>query len=113
MIKLYGVPSCNQIRKSKALLDEHGIEYEFIHVKKNPVSAEKLKMAVDQLGLDRVLNSKGPTFRKLGLKDKQLDDKALFDWLLKEQGMIKRPLIEKDGKFHVGYDEEEIINFVK
>lgn len=66
-----------------------------------------------QLGLDIVLNSKGATFRKLGLKDMGLNDDELFQRLLKEQGMIKRPLIEKNGRFRIGFDETGILEFVK
>jgi len=113
VIKLYGVPNCQQIRKTKALFHENNIAYEFIHVKKDPVSEERLKEVVAQLGLDKALNSKGATYRKLGLKQMNLSDEELFAWLLKEQGMIKRPLIEKDGRFWIGYEPEGILHFLE
>lgn len=87
------------------------MDYEFINVKKTPLSADRLQLAVVQLGLDAVLNSKGATYRKLGLKDMNLTPDQAFDWLLREQGMIKRPLIEKDGQFMVGFDEQAIKEF--
>ena len=76
---------------------------------------EQLKEIADQLGIRAITNSKGPTYRKLGLKDKDLTDDELLEWLHKEQGMIKRPLIEKDGKYWVGakgFDEEAILSFI-
>ena len=79
----------------------------------NPLNQETLRLAVNQLGLDIVLNRKGMLYRKLGLKDKKLSTKQLFEELLKEQGMIKRPIIEKDGLFHCGYDETAILGFLK
>lgn len=113
MIKLYGVPNCQKIRKTKALFEENAIEYEFVNVKKHPLTREELQAVVEQLGLENVLNSKGPTFRKLGLKGKNLSDDELFEWLLKEQGMINRPLIKKDNRYWIGFDEQGILNFVK
>ena len=112
MIILYGVPTCQKIRKTKALLEELNVEYQFVNVKKTPISEEELRNIVNQLGLQNVVNSKGPTYRKLGLKDKNLDDEALFQILLKEQGMITRPLIKKGNKYWIGFDEQGIRNFV-
>ncbi len=113
MITVYGVPTCQKIRKTKALLEENGIEYQFVNVKKQPISREELQKVVEQLGLMNVLNYKGPTFRKLGLKGKNLSEEELFEWLLKEQGMINRPLIKKGEKYWVGFDEQGILEFVK
>ncbi|HGY54914.1 MAG TPA: hypothetical protein ENK44_04375 [Caldithrix abyssi] len=76
---------------------------------------EQLREIAGQLGVWSITNSKGPTFRKLGLKGKDLSDDELLEWLHKEQGMIKRPLIEKDGTYWVGekgFDEEAILNFI-
>ncbi len=95
------------------VLDENKIEYEFINFKKAPVYESFLRDVVAQLGLDVVLNSKGATYRKLGLKQMGLNEDELFHWLVKEQGMIKRPLIEKNGRFWIGFDESGILKFVK
>lgn len=113
MIKLYGVTSCKKIRDSKALFENNAIAFEFVNVKKTPISESQLREIVNLLGLSTVMNNKGPTFRKLGLKEMNLNDHDLFQWLLKEQGMINRPLIERNAKYLVGYDEQNILNFIK
>jgi Spx/MgsR family transcriptional regulator len=111
MIKVFGVPSCNKIRNTKNVLDNNAIAYEFVNVKKTPVSSAQLKIIVEQLGIDKVLNKQGLTYKKLGLKEKNLSENELFDWLLKEQGMIKRPLIEKEGRYAIESDKDKIIEF--
>ena len=113
MVTLYGVPTCQKIRKTRALFEENGIDYQFVNVKKQPLSREELKAVVDQLGLEKAVNSKGPTYRKLGLKDKNLSDEELFEVLLQEQGMITRPLIKKGDRYWIGFDEQGILDFVK
>ena len=65
-----------------------------------------------QLGIDLVVNSKGATYRKLGLKQKNLNEDELFEVLISEQGMIKRPLIENKGRFWIGFDETGILDFI-
>ncbi|MBD3223146.1 MAG: Spx/MgsR family RNA polymerase-binding regulatory protein [Caldithrix sp.] len=112
MIKLYGVPTCKKIRDTKALLDNNGIEYNFINVKKTPIDEDHLRKIVQQVGLNKAVNKKGATFRKLGLKDQKLNEEQLFQWLFKEQGMITRPLIEKDGRFWIDYNLDAIEQFV-
>lgn len=67
---------------------------------------------VNQLGLIHVLNTRGMTYRKLGLGQKKQTSEELFGELFREQGLIKSPLIEKNGKFWVGYDESGIIDFI-
>jgi arsenate reductase-like glutaredoxin family protein len=42
-----------------------------------------------------------------------MSDKERFENILKEQSMIKRPLLERDGRFHVGFDEGAIKEFLK
>ena len=113
LIKVYGVPTCDKIKKTKSLLDNNKISYTFFNVRNEPLDRESLSIAVEQLGLDIVLNRKGLLYKKLGLKNKDLNDQQLFDELFKEQGMIKRPLIEKNGLFHCGFDELAILEFVK
>ncbi|WP_081475038.1 arsenate reductase family protein [Caldithrix abyssi] len=112
MITLYGVPTCQKIRKTRALLEQLDIDYQFVNVKKTPIPEDELRTIVAQLGLDKVINSKGPTYRKLGLKNKNLSDEELFQILLKEQGMITRPLIKKGDRYWIGMDEEGIKQFL-
>lgn len=112
MILVYGVPSCDKIRKTKTLLSSHNINFAFINVRQKPIERKQLKQIVDKLGLDIVLNRKGMLYRKKGLKEKKLNADQLFDELHDEQGMIKRPLIEKDDRYFVGYDEKAIIDFI-
>ncbi len=65
------------------------------------------------LNSNSVFNKKGPTFRKMKLNYNDLRSENKLDLLFENQGMIKRPLLEKDNKFFVGYDEEKILDFVK
>ena len=113
MISVFGVPTCDKIKKTQSLLNSNSIDFEFINVRKSPISKDELKNIIEQLGLEVVLNKRGMLYRKLGLKDKNLSDQQLFSELLNEQGMIKRPLIKKGDKYHSGYDDEAIIKFLK
>ena len=113
MIQVYGVPTCNKIKKTKQLLDEQKVTYFFVNVKKEPISIEKLEKILNQISLDQLINRKGTTYRFLGLKDKKLSSSELKSIVLENQSIIKRPLIEKDNQYMCGFDETKIINFLK
>ena len=113
MIKLFGVPSCNKIRDAKVILESNNIEYQFINVKKTPIPEKQLKEIIKQLGMEKVLNKQGLTYKKLGLKQMNLNNTQQLQWLLKEQSMIKRPLLENNGHYLIDSEESTILAFCR
>lgn len=112
MLHVIGIKNCNSVRKAFSWLKDNGIEYEFIDLKKEPLTEDELKELEYKVGLDVLVNKRGMTYRKLGLKDKNLDDTALFQELHKNQMMIKRPVLIKDEAVLVGFDEAAYSTFV-
>jgi Spx/MgsR family transcriptional regulator len=113
MIQVYGIKNCNKVRDTFSWLKENGVEYEFIDLKKEPLTREELQEFVDRLGLDVLLNRRGMKWRQLGLKDKNLSESELFDQLLEHQTMIKRPVLVKEQAVLVGYDEDAFEAFIE
>lgn len=112
MLKVYGIKNCNKVRDTFKWLEENDVDYEFIDLKKDPLSEGKLDEFVHKVGLDVLVNKRGMKWRTLGLKDKNLDEDQLFDQLLEHQTMIKRPVLELDDAVLVGYDEDAFDSFV-
>ena len=112
MLKVYGIKNCNKVRDTFKWLEENDIDYEFINLKKEPLSEGKLDEFVHKVGLDVLVNKRGTTYRNLGLKVKDIDEDELFDLLLENQTMIKRPVLELDDAVLVGYDEDAFDSFV-
>ncbi|MFU8812065.1 MAG: arsenate reductase family protein [Balneolaceae bacterium] len=112
MMKVYGIKNCNKIRDTRAWLDEQGVDYEFVDVKKDPITDQKLADFAHKVGVEVLVNKRGMTWRRLGLSDQDPDEQKLFDLLLEHQTMIKRPLIEKDEAVLVGFDEDALHDFI-
>lgn len=87
--------------------------HELINVKKEPLTRDELKDLEFKVGLDVLVNSKGTTYRNLKIKDLDLSEEQLFDVLLENQSMIKRPVIAYENSVLVGYDEEAFEVFFK
>lgn len=111
MVQIYGIKTCGSVKKAIAFLESKNIAYTFIDLKKQGVTQEDIESWLQDVSLDVLLNKKGTTYKKLGLKDLNLGHKAMKEWLVKEPMLIKRPVIvcnSKDSKARVivGFDAE-------
>jgi Spx/MgsR family transcriptional regulator len=113
MLHVIGIKNCNKIRDTRAWLSDNGIDYEFVDLKKEPLTIDEIKELEFKVGLDVLVNTRGTTYRNLGLKDKELSDEEMIQTLFENQSMIKRPVLVQDEAVLVGFDEEAIENFVK
>ena len=114
-ITLYGIKSCSTMKKAFSKLDEIGVSYEFHDYKKQGIDKESVQRWVDSLGLDKVLNKRGTTWRKLSDEQKakaEADESAAIQIMLENTSMIKRPIIEgeyqKQKVLLCGFDEAEL-----
>ena len=96
-ITIYGIKSCSTMKKAFTKLDELGVSYNFHDYKKQGIDKETIKRWVDSLGIDKVLNKRGTTWRKLEDAEKQAADSDVdqaIDLLIENTSMIKRPIVE-------------------
>ncbi len=108
MIKLYGIPNCDTVKKARTWLDGHGIRYVFHDYKKLGADAAKLKGWCDRLGWEVVLNRAGTTFKKLPEIDKSnLDQTKAISLMLVQPSMIKRPVVEYPGGVLIGFKPDQ------
>ena len=85
------------MKKAFNKLDELGIPYDFHDYKKQGIDKDTLQRWVDELGIDKVLNKRGTTWRKLEDSQKQAADTSVdnaIDLLVANTSMIKRPIVE-------------------
>jgi len=105
-MKLYGIPTCGSVRKARKFFKDNEIELEFIDFKKTSVDCEDVDRWLDQVSIDILFNNRGTKYRTLQLKELNLDADGKREWLCKENMLLKRPIIEFEGKVVVGWDEE-------
>ncbi|WP_201593099.1 Spx/MgsR family RNA polymerase-binding regulatory protein [Psychrobacter sp. Pi2-51] len=96
-ITIYGIKSCSTMKKAFTKLDELNVGYDFHDYKKQGIDRESVQRWVDELGIDKVLNKRGTTWRKITDEQKQAADASVdnaIDLLVENTSMIKRPIIE-------------------
>src|SRR4051794_897125 len=105
---IYGIKNCDTMKKARAWLDAHGVAYVFHDYKTAGLERERLARWCRQVGWEALLNRTGTTFRKLPEADKQALDAGKAMALMHAQpSLIKRPVVESDGKLLVGFKSEQ------
>ena len=108
MTKLYGIPNCDTIKKSRKWLKDNDIDYEFHDYKKLGVPEKELKTWVKLLGWETLLNKRGTTWRKLDEKIKEsVNETSAIQIMLDNPSIIKRPVLVKGKNILVGFKESE------
>jgi Spx/MgsR family transcriptional regulator len=107
-ITIYGIKNCDTMKKARAWLDKHGVEYAFHDYKTVGIDRERLERWSRKIGWETLLNRSGMTFRKLPDKDKQaLDARKAMALMLAQPSIIKRPVLDLGGgKLVVGFKPE-------
>ena len=114
MTTVYGIRNCDTMKKAFAWLDGHGIAYAFHDYKKLGADAALLKQWAAQAGWEKLINTRGPSFRKLPPeKQANLTEKKAFALMLENPSMIKRPIIEAGKTLLVGFDADEYAKQLK
>ena len=96
-LTIYGIKSCSTMKKAFTKLDELGVNYDFHDYKKQGIDKDTIQRWVNELGIDKVLNKRGTTWRKLEDAQKQAADSDVdnaIDLLIENTSMIKRPIVE-------------------
>ncbi|MDQ3268183.1 MAG: ArsC family reductase [Pseudomonadota bacterium] len=116
-MKLYGIANCNTVKKARVWLEQHSADCQFHDLKKQGLEPDLAQRWLQQIGWENLINRNGLTWRGLSAEQKQMikDNTSALPLLLEKTSIIKRPLLEQDGKLlHIGFDDvsyEKIFNF--
>jgi len=106
-ITIYGIKNCDTMKKARAWLDSQGIAYSFHDYKSEGIAKDKLKSWCDEVGWEMLLNRAGTTFRKLPDSDREgLNERKALALMSAQPSMIKRPVLDLNGKLLVGFKPE-------
>jgi len=103
-VTLYGIKNCDTMKKARAWLDAHKVDYQFHDYKTAGIDKARLEKWCDELGWETLLNRAGTTFRALPDKDKaNLDQRKAIALMIAQPSMIKRPVLDLGKRRVVGF----------
>lgn len=107
---VYGIKNCNTVKSAIDWLNKNKVKFEFHDYKKSGITAEKLSAWSKQVGWENLVNKRGTTWRQLDEIDqkKVTNEKAAITLMIAKTSVIKRPLVEREGKvLLLGFDEAD------
>ncbi len=105
-ITIYGIKNCDTMKKAFTWLEQQGINYTFHDYKKQGITDAKLNEWLKNIAVDKLINTKGTTFKKLTPEQQSSITKPnlAIELMLSNPSMIKRPLVEFNGNYTLGFD---------
>jgi len=103
---IYGIKTCSTVGKARKFMKNNNIEFDFVDYKVESVDEAKIRSWLEQIDIKLLFNTRGTKYRDLKLKELNLDDEGKLKWMAKENYLIKRPVIEHNGKVIVAYNED-------
>ena len=107
-ITIHGIKNCSTMKKAFDKLTALGLEYEFFDYKKQAIGKPILAHWVETVGIDKIMNTKGTTYRNLSDAQKaqiKQDVDAALDMMIAQPSMIKRPIVVSNNELIIGFDE--------
>ena len=96
-MKIYGLKNCDSTRAARKALPDA----EFVDVREDGLPADVLTAALETFH-DSLLNTSSTTWRELDETERK---KAPVHLIATYPALMKRPLIEKGGSFHLGWND--------
>lgn len=107
-VTIYGIRNCDTMKKARAWLDVQGVQHAFHDYKAAGIEEARLKDWAREAGWGNLLNRAGTTFRKLPEAEREgIDEGKAIALMLARPSMIRRPVLEADGRLLVGFRPEE------
>ena len=107
-VTLYGIKNCDTVKKARKWLDDSEIKYHFHNFREQDLSSTQVKMWVQQLGWDKVVNTRSTSWKQLESADRNsMNDISAVAAILNNPTLVKRPLLDIDGAYSVGFSAED------
>ncbi|MFJ7726181.1 transcriptional regulator SpxA [Neobacillus sp. NPDC097160] len=114
MVNLYTTPSCTSCRKAKAWFEEHHIDYVERNILTDPLTKDEIKsiLRMTDEGTDEIISTNSKTYQELEVDLESLPLQEMYQLIINNPKMLRRPIIQDEKRLQVGFNEEEIRSFL-
>ena len=107
---IYYNPKCRKSREALQIIKEKGIEPDIVYYLDEPPSTSELAEILRKMGKRPrdIFRKSEPLYKDLGLKNKDLSDDILLQYLNKHPILIERPIVIKGQRAVLGRPPEDI-----
>ncbi|MCG8380568.1 MAG: ArsC family reductase [Proteobacteria bacterium] len=106
-ITLYGIKNCDTVKKARQWLDKQTVPYSFHDFRKDGINKTLINDFLKQIDMEILINKRGTSWRKLTDKEKDIKTKSqAVKIMLEHPTVIKRPVLLKNKKYYIGFNDE-------
>ena len=107
MLKVFGIPNCDTIKKTQKWLISKKIKFEFHDYKKQGITKKQLNDWCRAVDWEVLLNKRSRTWKELSENDQSnLTQTKAIDLMQQYPTLIKRPVVQKGKIVQVGFDDK-------
>ena len=104
---LYGIRSCDTVRKARRWLDEREVGYEYRDLREDGISKEALKDWIARRGWEQVINRRSTSWKALSTEAREgMDAESAVAAAMEQPTLVKRPVLVKDGHLEFGFSAQ-------
>lgn len=114
MVTIYTTPSCTSCRKAKAWFEQHHIDYTERNLLSSPLTVDEIKsiLRLSEEGTSEIISTKSKSFQELNVNIESLPLTQLYQLIIDNPKMLRRPIILDEKRLQVGYNDDEIRSFL-
>ncbi len=106
-VTLYGIKNCDTVKKARKWLDANSVPYTFHDFRVDGITKTLVNNFLKQIEIETLINKRGTTWRKLSDKEKEIKNKTqAVELMIENPAIIKRPVLDVNKKYTVGFSEE-------
>ena len=111
---IYHNPKCTKSRQALEIIKSKKIEPTIILYLVNQLSKTEVKKLLSKLGLSirDILRTGEDEYKNNNLKNENLTDDKLIDFLIRFPKLLQRPIVVKNNKAVIGRPPENILNLL-
>ena len=104
-IQIFGTKKCFDTKKAERYFKERKIKYAFIDMKEKGISKGELTSVSNSISVNELINEKSKDYKYSNI-DKIRSSDMKIEILLKNQSLIKTPIVRNGKEATVGYKPE-------
>ena len=104
-IQIFGKKKCFDTKKAERYFKERKIKYAFIDMNEKGISKGELNSVKNSISLNELINEKSKDYKYSNI-DKIRSSDMKIEILLKNQSLIKTPIVRNGKEATVGYKPE-------
>jgi len=96
-ITVYGIPSCDSVRRARLWLEQRGVQHQFVDLRERGLPVERAALWLRAFGSAAMRNTSGAAYRALPAEKANWDDTRWASEFARDPMLVKRPVVEVDG----------------